>query len=167
MQQLLVGQWLVETPACFVATNRGSMDMSIGDNISSAAVIFSDTGETYFLRTKLGSVCHFFAEFAVGKDIIQLRLDWSDLDDDGQLLLDADFLDPHTRMHRSLTGKRLGAHHTVASPRGSRCYKWEFDGFSRQFSVVVAWSASVAEIVQFSDSCFAEIKSVAGNKPIN
>ena len=134
------------------------------DNISSATVTFSDTGEACVLKTRPDSACHFFERFTVGNDEIQLRLDWSDLDHDGHPTLDADFIDNKTGRHRNVKGKRKCAHHTASSPGKGRYYKWVFDGFSRQFSVEVVWRASVSESISFGDFCSAEVISAPGRK---
>jgi hypothetical protein len=139
---------------------RGELEYSI----SSATVTFSDTGETYALKTRPGSSCHFFERFTVGDDDIQLRLDWSDLDHNGRPTLDADFIDKKTGKHRSLTGKRQCAHHTASSPGKSRCYEWVFDGFSRQFSVEVVWLETMSDGLGFDDICSAEVTSAADRK---
>lgn len=140
---------------------RGELE----DNIASATMTFSDTGETCALKTRGGSVCHFFDRFTVGDDNVQLRLDWSDLDHNGQPTLDADFMDRKTGKHRSVQGKRRSAHHTTSSSGGGRRYEWAFDGSSRQFSVAVAWRASVSESLYFGDLCSAEIIHAADRKP--
>lgn len=135
------------------------------ENIESAVVTFSDTGEVRTLATRERSASHFFPRFMVDDDEIQLRLDWSDLDSNGQPTLDADFIDRETGTHRTLRGKRRDAHHTESSPGEGRCYEWEFNGFSRQFSVAVTWRAVVSESVQVTDSCSAELIRAADRKP--
>ena len=127
------------------------------ENISSATVTFSDTGETRILETKPNSNCHSFERFPVGNDDIQLRLDWSRPDHNGHPTLDADFINKKTKKHRRLRGKRKEAHHTDSSLDKDRYYEWEFNKFSRQFSVKVAWLASVSENSHVSDVCSAEV----------
>jgi hypothetical protein len=129
----------------------------LDENISSANVTFEDTGEVRALATRSGSASHFFDRFTVGEDVIQLRLDWSDLDCNGQPMLDADFIDRATGNHRALRGKRRDAHHTASLPGEGRCYVWEFDGLSRKFRVTVAWLASVVETVNATDFFSAEV----------
>lgn len=132
---------------------RGELE----NNISSATVIFNDTGEIYNLSTKPNSSCHFFNRFTVGNDDIQLRLDWSELDQNGQPTLDADFINKKKGKHRSITGKRKSAHHTTALPGQGRCYEWTFEDYSRQFSVKIVWLAKLTEKIQISDFMSAEI----------
>ncbi len=139
---------------------RGELE----NNISSATVTFSDTGETYDLNTKPDSSCHFFNPFTIGNDDIQLRLHWSDLDHKGQPTLDADFINKKTGKHRSVKGKRKSAHHTASSPGKGRCYEWAFDGVSRQFSVKVTWLASMQESIYVSSFISSEIISKAERK---
>ncbi len=89
-------------------------------NINSVKVTFEDTGEVLTLTTRPGSASHFFERFVVGEDEIQLRLDWSDLDANGQPTLDADFIDRKSGKHRALRGNRRLAHHTASSPSGAK-----------------------------------------------
>lgn len=127
------------------------------ENIESAVVTFSDTGDIHALTIRTGSACHFFPRFKVGNDDIQLRLDWAEPDSNGQPTLDADFIDCETGKHRRLRGKRRDAHHTESSPGKGRCYEWEFDGLRRQFSVAVTWCATVSEFTRATDSCSVEV----------
>jgi hypothetical protein len=127
------------------------------EQIECAVVTFIDTGETQTLATRDQSVCHFFSPFMVGKDQIQLRLDWSDLDSDGRPTLDADFLNPETGKSRSLKGELKEAHHTGAMPGEGRRYEWAFKAFSREFSVAITWIATISEIATATDYCSAEI----------
>ncbi len=134
------------------------------DSIESIVVTYSDTGETRTLDTRQGSANHFFPSFVVGNDQIQLRLDWSDLDANGQPTLDADFIDQQTGKHRALQGKRRDAHHTAASLGPARHYVWEFNGLSRQFSVTVSWRASVSETLSFTSTFSAEVIRASDRK---
>jgi hypothetical protein len=127
------------------------------DKISGVTVTFEDTQEVLPLDTRMGSANHFFPTFICGVDEIQLRLDWTDIDNNGQPRLDADFIDPSTGKHRAIKGKRKDTHHTDATPGGSREYKFEFNGFSRCFTVAVGWRETVAEVIHLEDSCDAEI----------
>ncbi len=135
------------------------------ENIELAVVTFRDTGEVRALTTRARSASHSFPRFMVGDEEIQLRLDWSDLDSNGQPTLDADFIDRETGTHRALRGKKRDAHHTESSPGEGRCYAWEFNGFSRQFNVAVTWCAMVSENLQATDWCSAEVIRAAERKP--
>jgi hypothetical protein len=126
---------------------------------------FSDTGETCVLKIRAGSVCHFFDQFTVGSDDIQLRLDWSELDCNEQPTLDADFIDHKTGKHRRVIGKRQCAHHTASSSGGGRRYEWVFDSVNRQFSVAVTWLSRVTESINVSDICLYEFIPAADRKP--
>lgn len=137
----------------------------LDENISSANVTFEDTGEVRALATRTKSANHFFDRFTAGEDEIQLRLDWSDLDCNEQPMLDADFIDRKTGKHRALRGKRRDAHHTASLPGEGRCYVWEFEGFSRKFSVTVVWLASAVETLKFTDFCSAEVIRSTDRKP--
>jgi hypothetical protein len=134
------------------------------DSIESVIVTFSDTGESRTLDTRQGSSSHFFPRFVVGDDEIQLRLDWSELDADGQPTLDADFIGRQTGKHRALRGRRRDAHHTAASLGSARSYEWEFDGFSRHFSVTVSWRVSVSETLSFTSTFSAEVIRASDRK---
>lgn len=131
---------------------------NLHEKIKSVVVTFIDTGEVQTLTPRNGSACLFFSPFIAGNDEIQLRLDWTALDSNGQPTLDADFRDVQTGRHRrSLKGKRRDAHHTNTSPGGGRCYEWEFMAVSRQFSVAVTWLAMVLENLNATDSCSATV----------
>ncbi|HUT87497.1 MAG TPA: hypothetical protein VMX15_05385 [Candidatus Heimdallarchaeota archaeon] len=134
-------------------------------NIDSVKVTFEDTGEVLPLTTRPGSASYFFERFVVGENKVQLRLDWSDLDANGQPTLDADFIDRKTGKHRALRGNRRLAHHTESSPGGGRVYEWEFEGLSRQFSVAVAWLASTQISVHTSVSCTGEVIHATDRHP--
>jgi hypothetical protein len=134
------------------------------DSVESVVVTFTDTGEVLAVETKERSVNHFFPRFPVGDDAIQLRLDWSCLDENGQPTLDADFIDRQTGKHRSLRGKRKDAHHTVASLENGRRYEWEFDGFSRRMSVAITWRVSVSESLSLKSEFSAEVIPAADRK---
>ncbi len=134
-------------------------------NIDSVKVAFEDTGEVLSLTTRPGSVNHFFERFVVGENEVQLRLDWSNLDANGQPTLDADFIDRDTGKHRALRGNRRLAHHTKSSPGERRFYEWEFEGLSMRFSVAVAWLASTQISVHSSVSCTAEVIRATDRPP--
>lgn len=129
----------------------------LGNLIDSAVVRFHDTGEQQTLAVRELSANHFFPRFMVGTDEIQLRLDWTDLDSNGQPTLDADFIDPKTGKHRSLRGERLAAHHTASVKGESRSYEWMFLDFCRKFSVLIAWRVSIEESCTASDLCTVEL----------
>lgn len=129
----------------------------LGNKIDSAVVRFHDTGEQQTLAIRGLSANHFFPRFMVGTDEIQLRLDWTDLDSNGQPTLDADFINPKTGKHRSLSGERLAAHHTASVNGESRSYEWAFLDFCRKFSVLIAWRVSIEESCTASDSCSVEL----------
>ena len=101
--------------------------------------------------------CHFFDPFQVENDTINLRLDWSDLDENGYPTLDADFIYSNTKKKRSLKGLRKEAHHTKPLGSGGRIYTWEFKEFKRPFKVLVRWLASVPFSAKFGLSVSAEV----------
>ena len=127
------------------------------ENMASVTVTFEDTGETVELTTRPGSGHHFFERLAVGDDEVQLRLDWSDLDSNGQPMLDADFINPENGRHRPLHGERKAAHHTESDAEDTRRYEWEFKGFSRRFTVAVTWRLSIADTAHVISSCTVKL----------
>jgi hypothetical protein len=140
---------------------RGQLD----ENIDSAIVTFSDTGEVCTLTTHRDSANHFFPHFIVGDYEIRLRLDWTCIDSNGQPMLDANFIDKETGIERRRKGARIDAHNTESLPGEHRCYNWSFSGFTRQFSVSVTWRASVSENIQLTDSYSAEVIRAVDRKP--
>lgn len=97
-----------------------------------------DTKETWRLSFWDDSPSIKVAEFVVNEDIVQLRLDWSDLRN-GNPMLDADFSDAKTGKRRKLTGERLRAHNTRPSDSGERSYEWTFRSEARRFTVAITW----------------------------
>lgn len=90
---------------------KNSKSKTVPPHIISATAIDCDTGEEQSLRTIEGSGCHFFERFLVGEFEVRLRLDWTDPDDNGDPMLDADFYHPgETRDIKEM--KRLSAHQT-------------------------------------------------------
>ncbi len=100
------------------------------------------TETTQELTTKNGSVC-FFEPFVCGDHKVQLRLEWKDLDNQGNPTLDADFYSLKTgEMDKSM--KAHVAHHTLlAQSGGERTYVWEYADESRRLRVTLIWSMSV------------------------
>ena len=113
----------------------------VATEIVRAVVTDLDTGQVSQLTAKPGSVCHFLERFEIGGYLVQLRLDWGDLDGHGHPRLDADFLNPATREHdRSM--ERHPAHHTTSSSADARTYQWLFADAALRFTVAVTWPAS-------------------------
>jgi hypothetical protein len=113
------------------------------------------TGETQELTTKNDrSTCQFFKPFECGGYKIQLRLHWKDLDNQGNPMLDADFINPSTdKMDKTMRADP--AHHTPAQGDGERIYLWEFKDAdeSRKLRVMLAWSESLTTTGHLSDVC--------------
>ena len=96
------------------------------------------TGVTQELTTRNGSSCHFFEPFECSGYEVRLRLDWKDLDDQGNPTLDADFYSLNTgAMDKSM--KAHPAHHTSAGAASERTYEWEFADESRHLRVRLTW----------------------------
>ncbi len=113
---------------------------------------------TQELTTKQGSVCQFFEPFECGGYKVVLRLDWKDLDSQGNPMLDADFYNLSTdKIDKSMTAQP--AHHTQAQGEGERTYLWEFADESRKLRVTLTWLVSITAVVKFSDSCSAKVIS--------
>jgi hypothetical protein len=96
------------------------------NNIESAYVQYLDTGEKELLSTKSGSRCHFFDPIFLDDDKVILRLDWGDIDTNGNPTLDADFYKTQTGKKRSLSGVRRTSHHTNSTTNENRSYEWVF-----------------------------------------
>lgn len=109
------------------------------EEIDKTIVEFLDTNEELTLEVKGDSACHFFPRFRVGDDEVQLRLDWSDIDEGGRPVLDADFYCLKTGKKRSLRGCRLESHHTNAVLEQGRQYVWSYKDCTRPFKVKVRW----------------------------
>lgn len=113
----------------------------VASQIARVEVTDLETGETTELATRPASVCLFFDRFNAGDFLVQLRLDWGDIDANRHPTLDADFLDPVTeKLDRSMRGHP--AHHSHAAGSGPRVYEWLFEDVAQHFAVAVAWSAS-------------------------
>lgn len=114
------------------------------------------TGATQELTTKNRSVCHFLEPFECGGHEVLLRLDWKDLDSQGNPTLDADFYSLNTReMDKSM--KAHVAHHTPAQSEGERTYEWEYADESRRLRVTLIWSVSVTCVARTDVSFSAEV----------
>ena len=114
------------------------------------------TGATQELTTKQGSVCQFFEPFECGGYKVWLRLDWKDLDSQGNPTLDADFYSRITgEMDKSMRAQP--AHHTQAQGDGERTYLWEYADELRKLRVTLTWIASITEVVGLGDSCSAKV----------
>jgi hypothetical protein len=100
-------------------------------------------GVTQELKTKEGSKCHFFESFECAGYKVRLRLDWKDLDDHGNPIMDADFYHPKTcAIDKSMKAHR--AHHTRAGASGERIYEWEFADQSRHLQVTLIWCKALS-----------------------
>lgn len=135
----------------------------LGNHIKSVTVIFSD-GKTLELDTKPNSPCHFFEEFFVGDDIVQLRLDWSSLEDGRHPTLDADFYNSKNHDKRKLKGKRKEAHHTQANPHEARCYEWSFRETQHKIRVMITFLAGICEGTKFGGKCNATLTKASASK---
>jgi len=126
-------------------------------HIKSATVEFLDTREIITLKTKLKSICHFFEPFQIENDTINLRLDWSDIDENGNPTLDADFYDSNTNKKRRLKGERKDVHHTSSIKGEGRMYCWEFKNYQRPFQITVCWLASISATVNVGCTMTAKV----------
>ena len=133
---------------------RGKLE----DHIYVAVVEFSDNRKQEKLQTKPNSVCHFFEPFCVENDIINLRIDWSDIRRYGNPTLDADFYDKNTNTKHPLKGERKDAHHTLPIGEGQLSYCWEFKDYKKPFKVSVGWLLSANVKVGVHCSASLEVK---------
>ncbi len=114
------------------------------------------TGASQELTTKNGSVCQFFELFECGGYKVQLRLDWKDIDRQGNPTLDADFYNLSSgMMDKSMRGQSV--HHTPAQGDGERTYLWEYADDLRKLRVTLTWSVSVTSELNLGDFCSAEV----------
>ena len=75
-------------------------------------------GTSQELTPRRGSICQFFERFPAGDCDVALRLDWNDLDSEGNPTLDADFYRRGTDiMDKSM--RTHVAHHTKARGNGA------------------------------------------------
>jgi hypothetical protein len=90
------------------------------------------TGKEQQLTTRANSACHFVDRFHFGGYDIQLRIDWTDLNAEGDPTLDADFYHPgETKAIGRLT--KHPAHHTrkAFDPREDTwIYDFEYNGLA-------------------------------------
>ena len=121
--------------------------------MAQVTVEFLDTGKILMLEEKGDSVCHFLPKFCVNKkEEVQLRIDWSDLDENNNFypVLDADFYDKKTGKKlktRSLSTAQKGAHHTKPIHGKGRFYEWIYKDGERilpPFKVAVTWRTTVS-----------------------
>jgi len=128
----------------------------LASSVARVQVTDLDSGETSELMTRSSSACHFFERFRIGDYLVQLRLDWTDIDDNGHPMLDADFLDPVTLEHdHSMRGH--SAHHTASADSDERTYGWEFEDTARRLMVAVTWSVSASASASATASCTAHV----------
>ncbi len=122
------------------------------------------TGETQELTIKNGSVCQFFDPFKCDGYEIQLRLDWKDLDNQGNPTLDADFKNPCTgKMDKSM--RAHPAHHTHAQGDRERIYPWDFTDKLIKLRVTLNWLESVTEVTNFVDYTSAKVTRAGEDVP--
>ena len=123
-------------------------------------------GEVQELKTKNDrSTCQFFEPFICGGYKVQLRLDWKDLDNQGNPTLDADFINPYTDKHDK-SMRANPAHHTRAQVDRRRIYQWVFeDEQTKLLQVELTWSESLTSSGNFSDFCSAKLTRAGENVP--
>lgn len=129
----------------------------VASSIARAIVTYLDTGTIVELESRPNSRCLFFDRFAAGPYVIQLRLDWGDIDVNGNPLLDADFIDPATgRVDHSM--RAHAAHHTSSTnTAGARTYEWLFSDVGLRFTVAISWSVSATCSATSSASLAVEV----------
>jgi hypothetical protein len=126
----------------------------LASSIAQVSVTDLHTGKVRELTTRPRSACHFFEPFEVESHVVQLRLDWTDIDSNGHPRLDADFLDPTTGKHRP-SMRAHSAHHTDSAAPGDRTYRWKFEDIELRLKVSVCWLASAACWATASVTCTA------------
>ena len=89
-----------------------------------------------------GSACQFFEPFNCGRYRVHLRLDWNDLDRNGNPTLDAAFYDaPTGQMDKSM--KAHEAHHTPSANGQGRTYSWAYADEWRRLRVTLTWTVAM------------------------
>ncbi len=126
-------------------------------DIESAYVVRLDTKETQTLSVREGSRCHFFNPFIIDGYRVRLRLDWADLDENGQPTLDADFHNAETNKKLGNRGARRAAHHTKAVDLSRRIYEWTFNNFKLAFNVVLYWLLTTQSTIEASDKATIDV----------
>jgi hypothetical protein len=97
--------------------------------ITEVEIINKKTGENKLLFERPGSYCHFMDKFSFGKFLIQLRLDWADLDGQYQEpILDADIyiLNEAKGKKRKYKSKKDLWHHTSIEKENDGDYMYHF-----------------------------------------
>jgi hypothetical protein len=105
-------------------------------SIDEARVVHTGSGAEETLSVRADSHCHFFQRFASDKYEVGLRLDWSDLDTNGNPRLDADFFIPgETKPIRPNPFPK--SHHTTRTTgsSGMPVYEWTLDQIALRFYV--------------------------------
>ena len=101
-----------------------------------------NSGVTQELSTRPSRIQHFFEPFECGPVRVELRIDWEDIDADGNPTLDANLYDSVT--HRRVKSKDAkDAHHTPAKGAGERAFDWEFEDKVLPLRVTLMWSVSM------------------------
>ena len=101
-----------------------------------------NSGVTQELSTRPSRIQHFFEPFGYGAVRVELRIDWQDIDADGNPTLDANLYDSVT--HRRVKSKDAkDAHHTPAKGAGERAFDWEFEDKVLPLRVTLMWSVSM------------------------
>lgn len=126
-------------------------------DIEAAYVVRLDTEERQTLSVREESRCHFFAPFIIDSYRVILRLDWTDLDENGQPTLDADFYDIESDKKLRNRGARRAAHHTKAVDSERRVYEWTFKDDKLAFKVVVLWNLTTKSAMKTSDEVTIDV----------
>jgi hypothetical protein len=127
--------------------------ITYADLVSQSIVAFAEdleSGQKFTLETKKDSYCLFFDQFRCGVFIIQLRLDWHDLDQKGNPTLDADFYNERHEPIKKMNGIKI--HHTNAETGNERVYAWELFDTKMRIRVTLILKANIAEAGNATDS---------------
>lgn len=99
------------------------MKLDPGTEIKSVEIIDVDTNEKISLYEKIGSRCHFRDKFKYKNYFVQLRLDWSDIDNYGEPVLDADIW---TEVSGKKIFKRKGVWHHTKKEIDKKTNQWKY-----------------------------------------
>jgi hypothetical protein len=106
------------------------MKTEMPKSIVRAEAIDLNTSKKHVLTTTRDSYCHFFQRFPVGSKEVGLRLDWKDIDSNGDPKLDADVFNPgESKPIKDF--KKFPSHQTPKkkdASTGLYIYEFEFEG---------------------------------------
>jgi len=114
------------------------------------------TNQKKQLTTRNDSHCSFFEHYSFDNTVVQHRLDWKDLDNNGFPTLDADFYIASTNKKINNTTAKA-SHHTRSSENNMRVYKWNYLNENIEYQVTVTFRESIEEMLNLQADCDATV----------